>query len=272
MKLERGWRLLGLIFLGVYLVFSLGPIVWVAISSFKTHYQTLVMPPTIIFKPTVTAYKNVFLGGMGEVFLNSTKVAIIDITIAMLLGIPAAYSLARFKSKVTENIGFWLLSLRMAPAFGVVIPIYILMQRLRLLDTTLAVNAAHLLINVPFAVWLLKGYIEEIPIEIEESALVDGATRFQALIRIILPISMPMVVTVIILIFLFSWNELFFAFVLTSSEGMTVPVLVASLAGSMTFNWPLLCAISVCAMIPAFLFAFVVQRHIVRGLTFGAIK
>jgi len=272
MKLERGWRLLGLIFLGVYLVFSLGPIVWVAISSFKTHYQTLVMPPTIIFKPTVTAYKNVFLGGMGEVFLNSTKVAIIDITIAMLLGIPAAYSLARFKSKVTENIGFWLLSLRMAPAFGVVIPIYILMQRLRLLDTTLAVNAAHLLINVPFAVWLLKGYIEEIPIEIEESALVDGATRFQALIRIILPISMPMVVTVIILIFLFSWNELFFSFVLTSSEGMTVPVLVASLAGSLTFNWLLLCAISVCAMIPAFLFAFVVQRHIVRGLTFGAIK
>jgi len=272
MKLERGWRLLGLIFLGVYLVFSLGPIAWVAISSFKTHYQTLIMPPTIIFTPTITAYKNVFLGGMGKVFLNSTKVAIIDITIAMLLGIPAAYSLARFKSKATENIGFWLLSLRMAPAFGVVIPIYILMQRLRLLDTTLAVNAAHLLINVPFAVWLLKGYIEEIPIEIEESALVDGATRFQALIRIILPISMPMVVTVIILIFLFSWNELFFAFVLTSSEGMTVPVLVASLAGSMTFNWPLLCAISVCAMIPAFLFAFVVQRHIVRGLTFGAIK
>lgn len=272
MKMERKWKFLGVIFLSIYLLFSLGPIVWVTISSFKTHYQTLVMPPTIVFRPTITAYKNVLFGGMGRVFLNSTKVAAIDIAIAMLLGIPAAYSLARFKSRVTENIGFWLLSLRMAPAFGVVVPIYILMQRLRLLDTTLAVNAAHLLINVPFAVWLMKGYIEEIPIEIEESALVDGATRFQALIRIILPISIPMVVTTIILVFLFSWNELFFAFVLTSSEGMTVPVLVASLAGSMTFNWPLLCAISVCAMVPAFLFAFVVQRHIVRGLTFGAIK
>ncbi len=272
MKIERKWQVMGMLFLAIYTIFSLGPIAWVLISSFKTHYQTLIMPPTVIFKPTISAYKNVFMGGMGKVFLNSIKVALIDVSIALILGIPAAYSLARFKSKLTENIGFWLLSLRMAPAFGVVIPIYVLMQHLHLLDTTLAVNAAHLLINVPFAVWLMKGYIEEIPIEIEESALVDGATRLQALTRIIIPVSAPMVVTVTILVFLFSCNELFFAFVLTSSEGMTVPVLVASLAGSMTFNWPLLCAISVSAMVPAFLFAFVVQRHIVRGLTFGAVK
>ena len=272
MKLEGRWKFFGIVFLIIYLLFSLLPIAWVFVSSFKTHYQTLIMPPKLFFKPTITAYKNVFLGGMGKVFLNSTKVAVIDILAAMVFGIPAAYSLARFKSKVTENIGFWLLSLLMAPAFGVVIPVYILMRRFHLLDTTVAVNAAHLLINIPFAVWLLKSYIEEIPVEIEESALVDGATRFQTLVHIILPVSMPMVVTVAILIFIFSWNELFFAFVLTSSEGMTVPVLVASLAGSMTFNWPLLCAISVCSMVPAFVFAFVVQRHIVRGLTLGAIR
>ena len=269
---SKRWRIISLGFLSLYLLFSLVPILWMVLSSFKTYYQTLLLPPQLIFKPIPTAYLNVFLGGMGKVFLNSLKVAFIDISLALLLSIPAAYSLARFKSKATENIGFWLLSLRMAPAFGVVIPIYILMQHFRLLDTIFAVNAAHLLVNVPFAVWLFKSYFEDIPVEIEESALVDGATRFQALVHILIPMSMPMVATVTILTFIFSWNELFFAFVLTSSKGMTVPVLVASLAGSMAFNWPLLCAISVCSMIPAFILAFIVQRHIVRGLTLGAVR
>jgi len=272
MSSSRSFRVTGYVFLVLYLVVSVGPLLWVGVSSLKTHYNTLILPPKLIFSPTFEAYKNVFLGGMGTIFLNSLKVAAVDIVLALVLSIPAAYSLSRFKSKGTENIAFWLLSLRMAPAFGVVIPIYTLMQHFGLLDTTISVNAAHLLINVPFAVWLLRSYIDDIPVEIEESAFVDGATRWQSLIHIILPISAPMVVTVAVLTFLFSWNELFFAFVLTSSKGMTVPVLVASLAGSMTFNWPLLCAISICSMVPAFIFAFLVQRHIVRGLTMGAVK
>ncbi len=110
------------------------------------------------------------------------------------------------------------------------------------------------------------------PIEIEESALIDGATRLQVLLRIVLPPSMPMVISVAILTFMFSWNEFLFVFVLTSSEGVTVPVLVASLAGTMTFDWPLMCAVSIGAMVPAFIFVLFVQRFIVRGLTLGAIK
>ncbi|UCE50871.1 MAG: carbohydrate ABC transporter permease [Desulfobacterales bacterium] len=265
-------RLILYAILGVYLVFVLFPITWLVLSSLKTHYQTLIIPPQLVFQPTMEAYEKIFTGGMLKAFANSLKIAGIDIVLALFFGIPAAYSLARFKSKLNENIGFWFLSIRMAPAFGVIVPIYIVIRSLKLLDSIFAVNLAHLLINLPFAIWLLKGYFEEMPIAIEESALIDGATRLQVLLRIVLPPSMPMVISVAILTFMFSWNEFLFVFVLTSSEGATVPVLVASLAGTMTFDWPLMCAVSIGAMVPAFIFVLIVQRFIVRGLTLGAIK
>jgi ABC-type glycerol-3-phosphate transport system permease component len=258
--------------LALFLVFFLFPIVWLLLSSIKTHYQTLVIPPKILFKPTFAAYRKIITGGMLRSFKNSILIAFVDIVLALLLSIPAAYSLARFKSKLNENIGFWFLSVRMAPAFGVIVPMYIVIRYLKILDTTFAVNVAHLLINLPFAIWLLKGYFEELPAEIEESALIDGANRLQALVRVVLPTSVPMIISVAILTFMFSWNEFLFAFVLTSNRGVTVPVLVASLAGTMTFDWPLMCAVSIGAMIPAFIFVFIVQRYIVRGLTLGALK
>ena len=272
--LTRSWlsKTILYLILAIFLIFVLFPIVWLALSSVKTHYQTLVLPPKIVFKPNLDAYKKIITGGMFKSFKNSLIVAVVDIILALVLSIPAAYSLARFKSKFNENIGFWFLSIRMAPAFGVIVPIYIVIRSLRVLDTIIAVNVAHLLINLPFAIWLLKGYFEELPVEIEESALIDGATRFQALIKVVLPTSMPMVISVAILTFMFSWNEFLFAFVLTSNKGVTVPALVASLAGTMTFDWPLMCAVSIGAMVPAFIFVFVVQRYIVRGLTLGALK
>jgi multiple sugar transport system permease protein len=258
--------------LAIFLVFFLFPILWLLFSSIKTHYQTLVLPPKILFKPTIGAYRKIITGGMLKSFKNSIVISFVDIVLALLLSIPAAYSLARFKSKFNENIGFWFLSIRMAPAFGVIVPMYIVIRYLRLLDTTFAVNVAHLLINLPFAIWLLKGYFEELPLEIEESALIDGANRLQALLWVVLPTSLPMIISVAILTFMFSWNEFLFAFVLTSNKGVTVPVLVAALAGTMTFDWPLMCAVSIGAMIPAFIFVFIVQRYIVRGLTLGALK
>ncbi len=269
---HRYSRIILYVILAAYLVFVLFPIVWLVLSSLKTRYETLLIPPAVIFKPTTEAYEKIITGGLLKAFKNSLKIAFVDIVLALVFSIPTAYSLARFKTKFNENIGFWFLSIRMAPAFGVIVPIYIVIRQLRLLDTTFAVNIAHLLINLPFAIWLLKGYFEELPIEIEESALIDGATRFQVLLRIVLPTSMPMIVSVAILTFMFSWNEFLFVFVLTSTEGVTVPVLVAALAGTMTFDWPLMCAVSIGAMVPAFFFVFAVQRYIVRGLTLGAIK
>jgi multiple sugar transport system permease protein len=258
--------------IGIFLIFFLFPIVWLLMSSLKTHYQTLIIPPKILFRPSVEAYRKILTGGMLKSFRNSLMIAGVDIVLALVLSLPAAYSLARFKSAFNENIGFWFLSIRMAPAFGVVVPIYLVIRNIRLLDTTWAVNVAHLLINLPFAIWLLKGYFEELPVEVEESALIDGASRLKTLVRVVIPTSFPMVISVAILTFMFSWNEFLFAFVLTSNRGVTVPVLVASLAGTMAFDWPLMCAVSIGAMVPAFIFVFVVQRYIVRGLTLGAVK
>ena len=272
--LARSWLSKCILYLiiALFLIFFLFPIVWLFVSSLKTHYQTLIIPPKLLFSPSVEAYKKLIMGGMLKSFKNSLLIAGIDIILALILSIPVAYSLARFKSKFNEHVGFWFLSVRMAPAFGVIVPMYIVIRSLRLLDTIFAVNIAHLLINLPFAIWLLKGYFEELPVEVEESALIDGATYVQVLVMVVLPTSMPMVISVAILTFMFSWNEFLFAFVLTSNQGVTVPVLVASLAGTMSFDWPLMCAVSIGAMVPAFIFVFFIQRYIVRGLTLGAIK
>jgi multiple sugar transport system permease protein len=272
--LARSWlsRCILYIIIALFLIFFLFPILWLLVSSLKTHYQTLIIPPKLFFSPSVEAYKKLIMGGMLKSFKNSLLIAGIDIILALILSIPVAYSLARFKSKFNEHVGFWFLSVRMAPAFGVIVPMYVVIRSLRLLDTIFAVNIAHLLINLPFAIWLLKGYFEELPVEVEESALIDGATYGQVLVRVVLPTSMPMVISVAILTFMFSWNEFLFAFVLTSNQGVTVPVLVASLAGTMSFDWPLMCAVSIGAMVPAFIFVFFIQRYIVRGLTLGAIK
>lgn len=259
-------------FLLSYLGFVLLPLFWLILSSFKARPDALAVPPRVFFTPTYEAYEKLFSAGVLKPFANSMFVACTNILMALLLGTPAAYALARMQGPLKHHISFWVLSTRMAPAFGVVVPIYALMRLLGLLDTRLAVIFAHLSFNLPFAIWLLMRYFEEIPRELEEAALVDGATRWSALRHVVLPPSLPMLVAVAILIFVFSWNEFTLAFILTSEEARTVPVLVASLAGTMAFDWPLMCAVSVESMVPAFFLVFIVQRHITRGLTLGAIR
>lgn len=271
----RRWRwgaIIAYAFLGVYLVFVLFPVIWLVLSSFKTRADALALPPQIIFTPTFDAYEKLFTGGILVSFGNSLLVGMTNIVTALVLAIPAGYALARMSGPVKQNLSFWVLSTRMAPAFGVIVPLYVLMRGLGLLDTRPAVMLAHLTFNLPFAIWLLMRYFEDLPVELEEAALVDGASRWGALRHAVLPPSWPMLVAVAILIFVASWNEFILAFLLTSVEARTVPVLVASLAGTMAFDWPLMCAVSAGAMAPAFLLVFLIQRHITRGLTLGAVQ
>ncbi len=258
--------------ISIYLVFVLFPLLWLIQSSFKSMYQALKIPPDFIWTPTFEAYKKALGGGMLRAFLNSAVVSLSNVFLVLLLGITAGYALANLKTRASQNIGFWILSVRMAPAFGIIVPLYIILRSFRLVDTILAVMVAHLTINLPLAIWLLKGYFEEIPSELAEAAVVDGATRGQILLYILIPVALPMIVAVAALVFLLSWNEFLFAFILTSEQARTVPVLVASLAGTMRFDWPLMCALSTLALIPAFVLVVYLQRYIVRGLTFGAVK
>jgi multiple sugar transport system permease protein len=148
----------------------------------------------------------------------------------------------------------------------------VLFKGLGLLDTRLAVALAHLTLTLPLAVWLLMTYFRSLPVDIDEAAMLDGARPIQILWMVIVPVSRPMIASVAVIVFIFSWNEFLLAFFLTSRDAQTVPVVVAGLAGTMTFDWPLIAAISICSMVPALIFVGFAQRHIVAGLATGAVK
>ena len=264
------WLLAG--FIGIYVTFVLLPLAWLALGAFKTRFESLRSPPSLIFTPTLEAFEKVVAGGFGRVFVNSLTVAGSNVALALLFGIPAAYALSRMHGPVRRNLAFWVLSIRLAPAFGLVIPLYAFMRSVGLLDTVGAVIVAHLTINLPLAIWLMMSYFDDLPTDIEEAAIIDGASRLGVLRWVVLPISGPMIIAVSMLVFVFSWNEFLFAFILTSSDAQTLPALIAGLAGTMNFDWPLMSALSITALVPAFLVVLFAQRHITEGLTTGAVK
>ncbi|GAB5505095.1 MAG: carbohydrate ABC transporter permease [Rhizobiaceae bacterium] len=254
------------------LVFVLFPIVWLTVASLKTRNAALAVPPELIFTPDFDAYSRIFSGGFLGAFQNSLIIALTNVFLTLLLGVPAAYALTRMRGKVQENLSFWLLSIRMAPLFAVILPLYVLFKSLGLLDTPLAVSMAHLTLTLPLAVWMLVTYFRTIPEDLDQAALLDGANSLQILWLVIIPIARPMLASVAILVFIYSWNEFLLAFILTSRNAQTVPVAVASLAGTMSFDWPLIAAVSVVSMLPALVFVGFAQRHIVSGLGSGAVK
>jgi ABC-type glycerol-3-phosphate transport system permease component len=260
------------IYIAIHVVFVTFPILWLVLGSIKSRFAALRSPPTLFFEPTYEAFGKIFAGGLVGVFGNSVTIGAINVALALLLGVPAAYALARMRGPVRKNVAFWILSIRLAPAFGLVIPLYALMRGLGLLDTLAAVVIAHLTINLPFAIWLMMSYFDDLPVETEEAAVIDGANRFQVLWHVLLPVSAPMLVAVSMLVFVFSWNEFLFAFILTSSDAQTVPALIASLAGTMSFDWPLISALSVSALLPALLVVVIAQRFIAKGLTMGSVQ
>jgi ABC-type glycerol-3-phosphate transport system permease component len=268
----RSVQLLRTTFLAAMLVFVLFPLAWLALGSFKTRYDALALPPRVIFDPTFEAYAKIVAGGFIRAFGNSLTIALINVVLALALGTPAAFALTRMRGPVRNHLSFWVLSIRMAPLFAVILPLYVFFKSIGLLDSKLAVALAHLTLTLPLAVWMLMTYFRSLPIELDQAAMIDGASALQILLLITVPISRPMLASVAIIVFIFSWNEFLLAFILTSRDAQTVPVAVAGLAGTMTFDWPLIAAISVSAMIPAFIFVGFAQRHIVTGLASGAVK
>ncbi len=249
------------------------PIAWLVMASFKTMYQIFQIPPPLVFEPTLDNYRRLFFGGqLMNAFTNSLAVSAITVTVSLVLAVPAAYSLSRLNNAVGRNVGFWILSVRMAPAFAVIVPYFIIMYYLKLIDTIWAVAITYLVFAIPFTTWLLKITFEELPKELEESALIDGATKTAALFRIILPNAVPMIASASILTFVLAWNEFLMAFILTSRDARTVPVLITALSGTHKLDWPIMTAITTVSMIPAFLFITFVQRYLIKGLTMGAVK
>lgn len=273
-KRRRDWWVYGCYaVLVLFLVWVLVPILQVALNSFKTENDIFTSTPRASFHPTLSNYHTVF-GQLAflHYLLNSTIVAVGTTVLSLVVGVPGAYALARLPVPGREWWARGILFTRMAPAVALVVPIFVIFDRLQLLGTYWALILADTTFNLPIVIWLMRGFFEDVPVELEEAAVVDGTTRFGAFIRVALPLVTPGLAASAVLCLLFSWNEFLFALVLSNSQTQTVPIGVAGFVGTVSIDWGGSSAAAVIAMIPVFVLGLLAQRFLVRGLTLGAVK
>lgn len=254
------------------LIVLLFPVYWVMLTSLKTPADIASTTPVFFFKPTLKVYTQLLGSEFPKYFLNSLFVSVASVFLSLVLGAPAAYGLTRFCFRGRENVKFWVLSTRMAPPFGFIVAFYLIFRSLHLLDTYWALIIMYLTFNLPFMIWLLLGFFQEVPRSLEEAALTDGCTDWGAFLKIVLPTVAPGLAAAVVLGFVYSWQEFLYAFVLAGSHTRTIPVVIASQIGFYGIQWDKMCAISCVSMLPMFVLALLVQKYLVRGLTLGAVK
>lgn len=250
------------------------PVVWGLITSVKTERDVLAYPPTVVFEPTALNYYDVFFGGASIVpnLVSSLIVSGLTTALTMLFAIPAAYALARLDLPWKRATGFWVLATQMLPPVGLVIPYFLLLRKVGWTDTYQGLVLVYLTFALPFAIWLLVSYFEEIPREMEEAALLDRAGRLRALWYVILPQAKGGIAVTLIFVFLNSWNEFLFAVVLGGNTVRTVTVAMFNFISLEQTQWARLAAAAMAGMAPVIVLGLMAQKHIVKGLTVGAVK
>ena len=257
---------------GAALAFFLFPIVWICLTAFKTGDEFLKSPPVWIPKhPSFHYFQAVVTSGGLKALKNSLIISSSVTLLALLIGSLAAYGLARYRTG-GDQLPFFILSQRFMPPVAVIFAFLLVFKALRWMDTYQALILVYLTFNLPYAVWMMRGFFMEIPREIEESALVDGCSPLGAFWRIALPLVTPGLVATGVFCFIFSWSELFFAVCLSRTKVVPLSVFLPYFFGKYTVFWGEIGATSIIAMAPLFLMSFVVQRYLVRGLTLGAVK
>jgi len=249
------------------------PIIWMAITSLQSPEQF--RSGEFVFVPSIQNYITVLSRtDFARYYANSIIIALSVVSVGLLIGTPAAYALGRLRFRGREDLAFWILSTRFGPPLMALIPFFLLFRMLGMIDTLPAVIIVHIASFLPFVVWMLRGFFEEIPKEIEEAAMVDGCSRMMAFRKVILALVAPGLSATAILTFIFSWNEFLLALVLTGSQAKTAPVSVYSYMGQAIggINWGPLTATGVLVTVPVMIFALLVQQNMVRGLTSGAVK
>ena len=246
------------------------PFLWMLLSSFKTQVDIISWPPKFFFQPTLANFTKVFGEQSFLKYLkNSSIVAVSAVFISLLLGLPAAYSIQRFSQK---KLSILILIARLLPGISFLMPWYIIFSRLHLMDSYTALILSHILITLPIVVWIMSAYFESIPIEMEESARVDGATHQHAFFLIILPLSGPGIITSTTLSFIFSWNNFMFSQVLSMDKTRTLPIAVYNFMSYAEVDWGGVMASAVAIMAPAILLTMIFQKYVTKGLTMGAVK
>lgn len=289
-----------------YALITMLPLLWIVATGFKSSTDSIAYPPKILFEPTVEGYVNVFTtqtrlskekaekprenlpwyeqlvrergntivgqSRYAERFFNSVIIGFGSTFFAIVLGTAAAYAFSRFKVPLKDDLLFFILSTRMMPPIAVAIPIFLMFRKLGLNDTHAGMILLYTAINLSLAVWLINGFIDEIPIEYEEAALIDGYTRFQAFYKVVLPQAATGIASTAIFCLIFSWNEYALAVLLTSGTAQTAPPFIPTIIGVGGQDWPAVAAGATIFLVPVMVFTILLRKHLLRGITFGAVR
>jgi multiple sugar transport system permease protein len=290
----------------LYAVITMVPLAWIFATAWKTPPDSISYPPKVVFNPSLEGYCNLFTtrtrqtdeyiealgppkGACDEVtrkremviaglsnyvprFINSLIIAFGSTFLAVSLGTFAAYAFSRFKIPLKDDLLFFILSTRMMPPIAVAIPIYLMYREVGLSDSALGMILLYTAVNVSLAVWLLKGFIDEIPREYEEAAMIDGYTRLQAFFKVVLPQAATGIAATSIFCLIFAWNEYAFAVLLTSGAAQTAPPFIPTIIGEGGMDWPAVGAGTTLFLIPVVVFTVLLRKHLLRGITFGAVR
>ena len=253
-------------------VFILVPIYWIVSGAFKQ--QVDIFQLKLLFTPTLENFEIIFRSpyNLFEKLVNSTLVALSTILIAIPIATMAAYSFSRFRMKGERLMVVTILATQFVPAVVIVLPFFILFRDLGILDTRLALVLVNLSLVMPFAIWMIKGFIDSIPLDSEEAALVDGSSRFQVILNVTLPMALPGVITAGIFCFILAWNEFLFALIITTNKAVTLPVGLSLFHAEEGVLWHLISAAGIMIMLPMFVLATIIQKHFVQGMTMGAVR
>jgi len=264
-------RYAGALFITLIVAF---PIYWLFLMAFKSADEVYAVPPVYFpADPSLGSFASLFRGASfdAQTLINSLIIATSTTVIAMVLGTMCAYSMARFRTG-GHNFAIWIMSQRMLPPIAIVFPLFLAFAFIDILDTFPSIIVVYVAFNLPFVIWMMRGYIEDVPVAIEESALVDGCTRWQVLYKIIVPMSRAGIFATAVFTFLFTWNEFVFALVLTNNHIVTYPVQVTGYFAAQQTYWNSVGAMSILGTIPVFFAVIFFQRYLVRGISMGAIK
>lgn len=256
----------------LFFLFFMFPFYWLIATSFKVDVDAFAIPPKWLFWPTIANYRDVLLDtDFLAQALNSLIASLLNVVLVLALATPAAYSMSRYRTG-GKHLLFWFLSIRMVPPIVAAIPLFVIAAQARLIDTPVILPVLYLIINMPFAVWMLKSFIDEIPREIDESALIDGCSILGIQWRIILPLLKPGLTATAVFCFIMAWNEFLIANIFTRRDAVTIPVGIAKFITEKQILWGYITAAATLASIPPIVFLWIFQRNIVRGLTVGAIR
>ncbi len=290
----------------LYAIITLLPLLWIIATGFKSPSDAIAYPPEVFFEPTLEGYVNLFttqtrvtaeaaaeLGEpqtwyeqivrdndmiivgpsrYGERFFNSVIIGFGSTFLCIVLGTAAAYAFSRFRVPLKDDLMFFILSTRMMPPIAVAIPIFLMFRQLGLNDTHAGMILLYTAVNLSLSVWLIHGFIDEIPIEYEEAALIDGYTRFQAFYKIVLPQAATGIASTAIFCLIFAWNEYAFAVLLTSGTAQTAPPFIPTIIGVGGQDWPAVAAGATIFLVPVMVFTILLRKHLLRGITFGAVR